>query len=443
MVVCLWTHQNKTMNARIILPTFGSLGDIHPFLALALELQARGHTPVIATSSLYRAKIEAENIEFHPMAPQLPGPEDWDKIMPRLMDAKWGTRRLFREMLMPAVRPAYHDLLPVLKNADFMVAHSIAFAAPLCAEKLNKKWLSVVLAPLSFWSTHDFPVAPGVPAFEKMQGDVKFHETLKSIIAWISRGWVREVARVRREENLPSGAHPLFAGAFSPHGVLAMFSRELAAPQPDWPPHTFQTGYCFYDRKGELFGDAAYSGALAPAIEQFLQEGEAPLVFTLGSAAVFAARDFYRIAVESARALNRRAILLIGEESNRPPNLPPGDNQIAAFEYAPFSELFSRAALVVHQGGAGTTGQVLRAGVPNLVMPYSHDQPDNARHLVRRGVAGVLPRSRCRATEMTAALRTLLKDAEYSRRAREIGAHVQAENGAAAAADAIETVLKS
>jgi UDP:flavonoid glycosyltransferase YjiC (YdhE family) len=431
------------MKARIILPTFGSLGDIHPFLALALELKSRGHTPVIATSSLYRPKIEAEDIEFHAMAPELPGPDEWDKIMPRLMDGKWGTRRLFREMLMPAVRPAYHDLLPALREADFMVAHSIAFAAPLCAQKLNKKWMSVVLAPLSFWSVHDFPLAPGVPAYEKMQGNLQFYQTLKSIIEWISQGWVREVARVRRDENLPPGAHPLFAGAFSPHGVLAMFSRELAAPQPDWPPRTFQTGYCFYDRKGELFGDREYSGALAPAIEKFLQDGEAPIVFTLGSAAVFAARSFYQVAVETARAINRRAVLLIGEEKNRPPNLPRNDNQIAAFEYAPFSEIFPRAALVIHQGGAGTTGQVLRAGVPSLVMPYSHDQPDNARHLVRRGVAGVLPRSRCRAENMTRELKTLLKDGEYSRRAKEIGARVQAENGASAAADAIETVLKS
>jgi UDP:flavonoid glycosyltransferase YjiC (YdhE family) len=56
-------------NKRIVLTTHGTLGDLHPYLAIALELQKRGHTPVIATSEYYRRKIEATGVEFHAIIP--------------------------------------------------------------------------------------------------------------------------------------------------------------------------------------------------------------------------------------------------------------------------------------------------------------------------------------------------------------------------------------
>ena len=57
---------------RILLSTFGSFGDIHPYLAIALELKARGHHPVVATSEVYREKIELRGIAFHPVSPDMP-----------------------------------------------------------------------------------------------------------------------------------------------------------------------------------------------------------------------------------------------------------------------------------------------------------------------------------------------------------------------------------
>jgi len=425
----------------ILLPTYGSLGDIHPFLAIALELKARGHQPVLATSQLYRAKIEELGIGFHAIAPEMPPTEEWNTAIPRLMDGKKGTRRLFREIFMPSLRQSYADLLPAMQEADLTVAHTIVYAAPLCAQALQKKYLSVVLAPLAFWSAYDPPFVAGVPLMEKLHTNLRAQQMLKRLARKVSLRWVREVGRFRAELGLPTDEHPLFEGSFSPHGVLALFSKELAAPQPDWPPHTTQTGYCFYDRKGTLYGDDRYIGSLAYDIETFLQQGDEPVIFTLGSAAVFDARNFYIAAVEAMRALNKRAILLIGNEANRPANLPQNDGQIAAFEYAPFSELFPRGAAVVHQGGAGTTGQVMRAGVPSIVMPYSHDQPDHAMRLQRLGVGRTLPRPQYNAATLAGELGTLLGDASFALKAREIGARMQKENGTVAAVDVIEKQL--
>src|SRR5262249_15866724 len=154
---------------------------------------------------------------------------------------------------------------------------------------------------------------------------------------------------------------------------LALFSRLLGDKQLDWPPQTVITGFPFYDQDG----DAGMPAELAA----FLDAGPPPIVFTLGSSAVQDAGLFYEPTIAPARQLGRRAVLLVGKDSsNRPASLPEG---MLAVDYAPFSELFPQAAAIVHQGGVGTTAQAMRSGRPMLVMPYAHDQPDNAARIVR------------------------------------------------------------
>src|ERR1035441_1925390 len=150
-----------------------------------------------------------------------------------------------------------------------------------------------------------------------------------------------------------------FFSAFDPP-VLPMYPR-LARADKTVP------GFCYFD------ADVG-NQALPPGLEEFLSSGPPPVVFTLGSAAVLAAGRFYEFSARAAIRLGIRAVLLIGTD---PRNRPQTDlpDSICVAEYAPYSALFSRAALVVHQGGVGTTAQCLRAGRPMLIMPYSHDQP--------------------------------------------------------------------
>src|SRR5262249_56700315 len=174
-------------------------------------------------------------------------------------------------------------------------------------------------------------------------------------------------------------------------------------------------------------------------VVQFLDNGPPPIVFTLGSSAFWVAGNFYEDSIAAARALGRRALLLIGHSRNRPPKpLPEG---VAAFEYAPYSKVLPRACAIVHQGGVGTTGQGLRSGRPVLILPHAHDQFDNAARVVRLGCGRVLPRPRYSVTTATNELRAILNNQNYAARAAEIGAIVRQENGASAAVDAIERVL--
>ncbi len=116
---------------------------------------------------------------------------------------------------------------------------------------------------------------------------------------------------------------------------------------------------------------------------------------------------------------------------------------IVAFDYAPYSQIFPRAAGIVHQGGVGTTAQVLRAGVPHLIMPYSHVQPDNAARCERLGVARTIDREKYNAETAAKELRELLSDLSYKSKAVKAKKIVESEHGTKMACDAIETILKN
>jgi MGT family glycosyltransferase len=428
----------QSSNQRIVLSTFGSFGDVHPYVAIALELKARGHRPVIATSEVYREKMDALSIEFCPVRPDLPShdqPDEVGRLVEELMAASHGSEKVM-QLLTPHVREIYDDLNAAVEGADLLVTHPLPLVGPIVAQQRKLRWVSTVLAPISLFSAYDPPVLPQLPALYQL---LKLHPA-------IARGFYRlvrsrlekmmaQVYFLRAELGLPRGEQPLMRGQHSPSCVLALFSRVLAAPQPDWPENTVVTGFPFYDRR-DYFGETEIPAGLI----EFLDAGEPPIIFTLGSSAFWVAKNFYRDSVVAAGALGRRALLLIGHARNLPAEpLPDG---VAAFEYAPYSEVLPRACAIVHQGGVGTTGQGLRAGKPVLIVPHAHDQFDNAARVARLGCGRVLPRPRYSAKSAIAELRVLLDDERYAERAAEIGGIVRQENGARAAADAIERALE-
>ncbi len=417
---------------KIVLATFGSLGDLHPMLALAIELRRRGHEIVINTLEVYREKIAALQFEFYPMRPGInPDDRELAKIM---MDAKTGTEKLLREILIPNVRPMFEDLMKAVQEADLLISGEVVFAAASVAEKTGIKWITTSLAPASFLSPHDPFVPPTAQWLRHFRFlGATFHTGVYSLVHCLVGSWLEPYRNFRREIGLSETHDPVFKDKFSKLFHLAMFSKVLGKPQPDWHAPTLQTGFCFYDGQQDL-------GKMPEGLTEFLDAGEPPIVFTLGSAAVMDARDFFEESARAAQILNRRAVLLYGI-FNEPPKIT--DENIVAFDYAPYSQIFPRAACIIHQGGVGTIAQVLRAGVPALIMPYSHDQPDNAARCERLGVARTIAREKYKAETAAKELRELLSDLSYKSKAIEAKKIVHAEHGTKMACDAIEDILKN
>jgi UDP:flavonoid glycosyltransferase YjiC (YdhE family) len=424
---------------KIVISTFGSFGDVHPYVAIALELKRRGHRPVIATSEIYREKTDALGLELYPIPPDLPSydrPDEVARMVNNLMDPKTGPERVFKDFINPHLHAMYDALSEATRDADLLTTHVLSLVGPPLVEKTGIKWVSTILAPISMFSDYDPPVLPQMPwLYQLLKHSPALSRTAMRFGRWRLDQIAEPVFRLRAELGLPRGRSPLLEGQHSPRMVLALFSSAIAKPQPDWPKQTRVTGFPFYDRRDRA-GDAS---GLEPALEEFLNKGEPPVVFTLGSSAIWAAEDFYTESAKAAQALGVRALLLIGEERNRPAQLPEG---VAAFDYAPYGELLPRTRAVVHQGGIGTTAQGLRAGVPSLVVPFSHDQFDNGSRVARTGAGRWLPRPKYNAASAARELRAMLTDESYTSRAAEVGRQVRSENGAVAAADAIEEVLR-
>ncbi len=416
--------------AKIVLATLGSLGDLHPKIALGLELRRRGHQVVLNTWEGYREKLATLGLDFSPLRPDV-DPTDREMIR-KSMDSSTGPEMIIRHIIFPNLKEMYADMSVAVEDADLLITGEIVYPAASVVEKTGVKWVSTSLAPLSMFSSDDPNVYPQAPWLETLRGlPAVFHRELFRAMRWTISDWYTPYIEFRRGLGLTEDHDPIFFGKFSSLLHLAMFSKALAVPQADWHRPTIQTGFCFYDE--------SESTKLQPELAAFLKAGNPPIVFTLGSAAALDAGDFFDESAKAAKLLGYRAVLLYGRDQPRPGGL---DDSIIALEFAPYSLVFPKAACVVHQAGVGTTGQVLRAGVPQLIIPFSHDQPDNAARCRRAGVAEIIGRDTYDAERAAKALRSLLENGKYQTNASALKTVVESENGTAAACDAIEDILR-
>jgi rhamnosyltransferase subunit B len=418
--------------ARIVFTTWGSLGDLHPFLALAIELQRRGHSATVATLGSWRDNVERAGVGFRPIRPDV-SPDDpaARDIVRKILDPGGGPDYLFNELFAPVIEATYADTLAAVEGADLLVSHQLPQTAPIVAARTGITWVSAVVAPFGFLSAYDPPTPPQAPAVRRL---IALHPAVGRAFNQLARAitnrWMAPQYRLRAKLGLPRGDHPLFEGQHAPACVLALFSEVFAARQPDYPPQTVITGFPFYD--------AAPTWPLEPGLVEFLDAGDPPVVFTLGSSAVWIADDFYPVSIAAVRALGRRALLLVGENASALRAQVP--TSVGVFNYAPHTLVMPRASVIVHQGGIGTTGQALRAGRATLVVPFGQDQPDNARRVVELGVGRTISRGRYTAERLIREL-SLLANPAYEVRARAISARIAAERGVETACDAIEKRL--
>lgn len=419
-------------NLRVVLATFGSLGDLHPYIALGRALQQRGHDPVLATMDRYREAVLATGLRFAPVSPPESAFPPMDELMPRLFDPYRGPEYMLRKLVMPYVREAHADLSRICHASDVLVTHPLALTGRLIAEQTGIPWASTILSPMSLLSSHDPPLFPPLPWLHALRRfGVGPYRRVFALFRLLCRPWEAPLRALRADLGLPaSNQLATFEGQFSPALNLALFPELLAARQPDWPDHTHACGFARYD--GQV-----PDPAVTARLQGFLEAGgpqDAPLVFALGSSAVMVAGDFWQQAITAARRLGRRAILITARADQ------DIDDRIAEFAYLPYSQVFPHAAAIVHQAGIGTLSQALSAGRPQLIVPVAFDQPDNALRTARLGVSRTLPFRQVTADRLVRELQPLLENPGYLVQAVRIAPEVSRQDGAAEAALLIETL---
>lgn len=439
--------QNKGSGKRIVIATWGSLGDLHPYLAVAVEMKQRGHSVLVAANAPYAGKVEALGLEFAALGPEVPQGAGARRIIERAMHPWRGSQWLFQSFLDPYARRSFDELSTACRGADFLLAHAIVLAAPLVARRQNLKWAAGVLSPISFWSPHDAPTCPlpfdgRTPSTGQGSSGALWSRISKPLARSSTRSWFSHLDALRAEMGLSTRPHPLFDLMFS-SWTLALFTRQLGEPQPDWPLGTIQCGAPVLQQ--QLLQQQQ---VLAGEWLSWIGHGQPPIVWTLGSTAVHIARDFWRHAFHTGRQMfhlhGLRSLFLAGPSDYWRLPLPQREWGLAT-DYAPFEALFPRARIIVHQGGVGTTQGAMRSGVPQLIVPWAQDQPDNAARIVARGLGLSLRRSRFNAQTAVAALSRLADDPRFSRHAQDTMAQMQERepHPQAQAAQSIEGWLAS
>ncbi len=407
----------------VLLPTLGSAGDVHPFIALGVALKARGHRATILTNPIFQTLIEAQGIGFLPVGTAaeanaaIANPEVWH------------LRKGFKviaQVIVPAIAEIYR-LIEKHADANTVVAFSsLAFGARVAQEKLGVPSASVHLQPSVIRTFAD----------QGMVGNVRLSASHPT---WFKQGLFRLIDAVVLDRRLKTPLNELRARLgltpvdrvmhrwmHSPQLVIAFFPEWFAAPQPDWPPNTHAVGFPLWDAGGE-------TAPLAEA-EAFLQAGAPPLIFTPGSAGSTMQR-FFRESVDAAREMDLRAMLVTNYPEQVPKQLPPN---IRVFGYLPFSLMLPRAALLVYHGGVGTLAQGIKAGVPHLVVPHGYDQFDSGWRIEKLGLGRSIAQSRYRARPVVRAIQSILEDDAAAQRRADYAARIDSMDSVARACALIE-----
>ncbi|MEW6128269.1 MAG: nucleotide disphospho-sugar-binding domain-containing protein [Acidobacteriota bacterium] len=374
----------------ILLCTIGSAGDVYPFIGIGQELRRRGYRVTLITSQFFEAQARDAGLEFLGLG----SPDDYQTIIqnPDLWDSKKGFRVFAESVILPILEPVYQLISGFDPSQTILAAQGQVFGAHIAHEKLGFPFITIHLQSAAFRSVYDFPVLPTwMPAFMK-RGIFNLLDKLL-----LDKVFAPEINRFRRSLNLPPIKKIFDQWTHSPQLNLGLFPDWFAPIQPDWPTQTRLTGFVFYDKQTE-------HSKVSERLEAFLNAGDAPIIFTPGTAMQHA-NQFFADCVEACQRLGRRGILLTGHTEQLPAELPAG---IQHFAYLPFSRILPRALALVHHGGIGTTAQAMAAGIPQVIRPMAHDQPDNAARVERLGIGAQLTPKRFNAASLAERLKALI-----------------------------------
>jgi UDP:flavonoid glycosyltransferase YjiC (YdhE family) len=390
----------------ILLAPVGSHGDVHPFCGIGREMLRRGHRVTMFTNGAFEPLARRVGLEFVPVGTA----EQFRQIVgdPELWHPTKGWKKVFNSIW--ELTPLQYDALRerLVPGDTVIVGASLAFGARVLQDELGVPTASVHLQPSIIRSAYAPPKTPGTPPlgwaprwFRRAFYNFADRVVLDPVIG-------KPLNAFRATKGLPPVKWVVRDWWHSPELVIGLFPEWFAAPQPDWPRQMKLTGFPLFDEKG--------LEPLPADLRRFLESGEKPVAFTPGSAMTHG-REFFEAAAEACGILGRRGILLTRHAEQVPARLPPG---VIHVSYAPFSELLPRCAALVHHGGIGTMSQALAAGVPQLIQPMSHDQPDNAERVRRLGVGAELTVKKFQGPRVAETLRGLIESADVAAKCRAV-----------------------
>ena len=397
--------------SHILLLPFGTSGSIYPLIWLGRKLLERGHRVTMIASSVYQQSAEAVGFGF--FAPE-------SDVLPQMLaDAGLWRPGRYKQVAFSwagrATAPcaaAIDRVVREIGKPDMMLAPMISFGARIAREKHGIPLITVHLHPAAMMSADDVPlVLPGFRLLRLLP--LALRKFILSLPSPYDRFAIPAVAEACAIHGVEPPTRLWKPWHHSPDGVLALFPSWFGSVEKDHPDNTLQWDF--------PLEDMAHQRGMEPDLEQFLTAGGRPVLFTAGTGQYHAA-EFFEIAARVVSKLGCRAVFLTTKTEQVPKHLPAS---IFVSAYAPFSLLLPRAAVMVHHGGIGTVAQCFAAGIPQLVVHMSLDQPDNAARVKRLGVGLGIGIRRLTAGRLGPLLKRCLEDDAIKAEAIQRARHVQ------------------
>ncbi|MDZ4770001.1 MAG: glycosyltransferase [Chloroflexota bacterium] len=419
---------------RITIVTIGTRGDVQPYVALARGLDAAGHETTLCTHSTFRGFVEGYGVRFAPMAGDVrailesdAGREVLSRKNPIAMT------RGMTDLAAPILRQVGLDILAATHGTDLILASSLGYFNAITASQVNN--VPLIMASLQWWTpTRAFASASARPLPQGIPLSGALNRVSYASIAWILVAVAgRLLNTIRREQSglPPLGYRDFFQAIETQRDpVIYPVSESVVPRPPEWGANVHQTGFWFLDQASTYTPPAA--------LLDFLAADDPPVYIGFGSMSDRDPAAVGAMAREALRRTGQRGIILSGWGGIESNGSDGHDDRVFMLDGAPHDWLFPRMAAVVHHGGIGTTAEALRAGIPQVIVSYSADQPFWGAQMTRLGAAsGWIRRYRLTTDKLTGLIRAAVGDARVRESARMLAARIRAEDGVARAVEVI------
>jgi len=321
------------------------------------------------------------------------------------------------------------DLLQITEGADLIVSSVLTYFVPIVSHISGVPWVNSIIAPISMWSGYDPPILAPIPFLGKMRLLPHYihHFILKQLFK-ISEPWANPLKKLRQEYGMDAGQNPFWEGLFQGQKTLCLWSKHFYDKKPDWPSNATTTGFVFYD--------PIQNAPLKEEVNRFISKNKSIIIFTLGSTTILDPIEFLNIFYDVAKELKAGCIITTGKKFLSEFKKFNTDT-ILFLNYVPYTKVFPFANLIIHQGGIGTTANCLKAGVPQIVLPFCLDQFDNGYRVKRLGAGEVLERKKLTSKALLTMIQNVLKSQPIKEYSKEMAIKLKNEDGTFNAANII------